>query len=209
MFALFNLLDDKAWFKKPVYDFERVKVCTQSGYRASDICEDTKIMEVPFGGSSSKVCPFHRRIHTDVSGLYRVHGNCYPVSQMRHQAWFVVSPLQELYFKQHSLFYKPLPPFMAGCADDQAVKQMELVYPREGDKIYVPVVESGEKSKCILSATHKDQEVVLYWYLDGEYAGSTRRFHQLSVLPAKGMHELTITDTYGISVHGHFEVLEK
>ena len=209
MFALFNLFDDKAWFKKPVYDFERVKVCTQSGYRASDICEDTKHMEVPFGGSSSKVCPFHRRIHTDASGLYRVHGNCYPVSQMRRQAWFVVSPLQELFFKQHSLFYKPLPPFMPGCADDQAVKQMELVYPREGDKIYVPVVESGEKSKCILSATHKDQEVVLYWYLDGEYAGSTRRFHQLSVLPAKGMHELTITDTYGISVHGHFEVLEK
>ena len=209
MFAIFNSLEKKGWFRKPDYDFDKLKVCVQSGYRASDICPETQMVMVPSGGAGVKACPFHQLIHTDETGLKRVNAGCYPVSKMQHKPWFVISPLQELYFKNHSLFYKPLPPFLEGCGDDQTIRQMELIYPKNGDRMYLPVIETGDRSLCVFSATHKDRSSTLFWHLDGVFMGSTKQYHQLSLRPAAGKHELLITDSEGASVSSVFEVLEK
>jgi penicillin-binding protein 1C len=209
MFSVFNLLSQKTWFNKPQSDLEKIKVCRQSGFKASEICPDAIERYYQKGSRKTLSCPFHKLIHLDETGNYRVNSDCYPVDKMKHVAWFIASPGQEYFFKQKSLFYKPLPPYLGDCSGEAAVKQLEIIYPREGFKIYVPVDQSGEKSKCILKATHKNEATTLFWHLDGNYVGSTQKFHQLSLLPGIGKHSLTISDEEGETSTCNFEVIGK
>lgn len=209
MFAVFNLLDKKGWFPKPVSDMVNVKVCRHSGYRASDVCPDTEIKACQQSAKKTPVCPFHKWINLDESGAWRVNSECYSVGKMKQVPWFIASPVQEYFFKQKSIFYKALPPFLEGCEGGSTFHQLEIVYPRNGVKVYIPVDERGEKSKCILKATHKNTDATLFWYLDGEYMGSTEKFHQVQAIPGGGKHELSITDNHGETVQCSFEVIVK
>jgi len=209
MFSVFNLFSKKSWFTKPTSDMISLKVCKQSGFRASDICPVIEERQCQSESEKTSPCTFHKTIHLDESGSYRVNSNCYAVTKMKQAAWFVASPLQEYFFKQHSLFYKPLPEYLPGCAGDIIFHRLEIIYPRNDFKIYVPIDESGTRSKCIFKATHKNADATLYWYMDGDYSGSTKKYHQLSLLPNKGKHELTITDNSGETSKCNFEVLDK
>lgn len=209
MFSIFNILEQGKWFSVPTSDLSKIKVCKQSGFKASEICNQTEWREYPYGSQKTETCPFHKLVHLDETGQYRVNSDCYPVDKMKHTALFVMSPVQEYFYKQHSLDYKSLPPFLSGCETESSHLQMEIIYPKEDFQIYIPVDQSGEKSRCVLKATHKDQAAILFWHLDGEYIGSTEKFHQLSLTPKRGKHYLEITDETGESLHCNFEVLSK
>ena len=209
MFAVFNLLPAHAWFTVPYQDMMNVVVCRQSCYKASDICPDKIVESIPKNASKTSLCPFHKMIHIDATGQYRVNSTCYPVAQMQHKAWFVSSPVQEYYFKQHSSFYQPLPPYLPQCENEISTHQIDIVYPRPGFKIYIPYGENEEKERLILKATHKNTSATLFWHLDGRYIGSTQKFHQLSVLPSKGKHILEVLDEQGESVSCSFEIVDK
>ncbi len=209
LFSIFNVLPNKTWFNKPTSDVEKINVCKQSGYKASDVCKEVEVKYFQKGCNKTKQCPYHKLIHLDETEQYRVTSNCYSVDKMKHVAWFVVSPTQEYFFKHHSLFYKPLPEFLPGCESDMSIHQMDIIYPRENFKIYVPIDQSGQRSNCIFKAAHKKNNVTIYWHMDGKYIGSTNKFHQLSILPDKGMHILELTDDAGESVKCKFEVVDK
>lgn len=209
LFSIFNVLQSKSWFNKPLSDMEMVSVCKESGFKASEICPNARLQVTPKEGRLTRQCPFHKQIFLDSSATYRVNSNCYPVSKMKTVAWFVATPTQEHYYKQRSVNYKSLPPYLTSCQSEQSIKQLDLVYPRNDFKIYVPVDEQGQKSRCIFKATHKQKEATLYWFMDEQCIGTTQDIHQLSVLPTKGKHKLTITDQLGESVSCEFEMLEK
>lgn len=209
MFSVFNILPKTTWFQKPSSDMISLKVCKQSGYKASNICPETELKDCPNGSEKSKICTFHKLIHLDESEKYRVNSNCYSVDKMKPVAWFITTPVQEYFFKQHSVFYKPLPEYMDGCSSDQNLSQIEIVYPRNDFKIYIPVDERGNRSHCVLKAAHKNNEAIIYWYLDGAYAGSTKKFHQIKSIPTKGKHVITIIDENGESASSNFELIEK
>ena len=69
--------------------------------------------------------------------------------------------------------------------------------------------QSGARGRCILKATHKDPEALLFWHLDGVYIGTTSRFHQLPILPGPGLHVIQVNDEAGESVRCKFEVVGK
>lgn len=209
MFAAFNLFSNKEWFAKPTSDMEWLAVCKQSGFKASAICPDKIKTLVPAGSSKCTACSFHKTIFLDKTEMYRVNASCYPVSEMKQKAWFIASPIQEYFYKQSNLNYRALPPYLENCAVMNTNAQMEIIYPRNDFKIYIPVNEKGELSSCVLKATHKDPKAVLYWYLDGTYITSTEKYHQISVQPQKGRHQLSITDSYGENAVCSFELLNK
>ncbi|HXD92393.1 MAG TPA: penicillin-binding protein 1C [Bacteroidia bacterium] len=209
MFAVFNLLPSHAWFKIPYQDMTKTVVCKQSGYKASDVCPDKIVESVPKNATKTSLCPYHKMIHLNATGMYRVNSNCYPVAQMQHKAWFITSPVQEYYFKQHSSFYQPLPPYLPQCQTEISTHQIDIVYPRPGFKIYIPYEQSEEKGRLILKAMHKNNAATIFWHLDGKYIGSTQKFHQMEVLPAKGKHILEVIDEQGESMTCAFEIVDK
>lgn len=216
LFDIFRLLPNVSlsnapggWFKKPAYNYSYVTVCRQTGFRANIDCPVTDTLQLPPLAGRSPLCPYHSIIHLDASGEYRVNDGCESPANMQQQAWFILPPTMEYYYKQHNHDYKILPPFKAGCLDALGTKMIEVIYPQPGMKIYVPLEMNGQKGKTIFSATHKNNTAKIFWSIDDQFVGTTERYHQLALSPAPGIHLLTLTDDKGNSISRSFEIIEK
>lgn len=208
LFELFRLLPAGKWFESPTGGFTSVSVCRQSGFKAGPDCPVTDQQLLSINTKNAAVCPYHRLIHLDHTGTYRVTENCELPAAMVHQPWFILPPTMEYYYRQKHPEYKLLPAFQPGCINE-TVKPLDIIYPDEGAMIYVPLELSGEKGNTVFTATHRNSTGRLFWHLDDDYLGETNRFHQMAVNPSAGKHILTIVDENGESVTRHFEILDK
>jgi penicillin-binding protein 1C len=86
---------------------------------------------------------------------------------------------------------------------------MELIYPTEVLKIYVPTEIDGSPGKTIFEMAHRNPDAVLYWHVDDEFMGSTKGNHQIAFTPAAGKHHLTVVDNDGRTLSRWFEVVNK
>ncbi|MBL0182618.1 MAG: penicillin-binding protein 1C [Chitinophagaceae bacterium] len=209
LFDIFRLLPNIKWFEKPKYNFSFVPVCRQSGYRANIDCPDVDTLFMPPNGSKVALCPYHKIIHLDATGNFRVTEECESPANMLHKSWFILSPAMEFYYKQRNIDYKPLPPFKPGCTFAETGKLMEIIYPQPEAKIYVPLEINGERGKTVFTAAHRRAGAKIFWSLDDEFIGTTQNFHQIGLNPSPGKHIITLVDENGVSVSRQFEILEK
>jgi penicillin-binding protein 1C len=209
MFDIFRQLPSCDWFKMPRNNFIRVPVCRQSGYRASMDCPDVDTVWAPQNGFKVPLCSYHKIIHLDPTGTFRVNENCTSPSNMISKSWYVLTPTMEWYYKQKNQDYKLLPPFKAGCGYEDNGKNMDLIYPQNNEKIYVPIEINGEQGKTVFTATHRKANAKIYWSLDDEYLTTTERFHQIAISPPPGVHIITIVDDNGESISRQFEIMAK
>jgi len=209
LFDIFRLLPNSKWFEKPKYNFMYVPVCRQSGYRANIDCPDVDTLFMPPNAIKVPLCAYHKIIHLDATGQFRVTEECETPSNMQHKSWFILSPAMEFYYKQRNIDYIPLPPFKPGCGVAETGKLIEIIYPQPDAKIYVPLEINGERGKTIFTAAHRRAGAKIFWSLDDEFVGSTQNFHQVGLNPSPGKHIITLVDENGVSVSRQFEVLEK
>lgn len=209
LFDIFRALPGADWFEPPAYNQTYIDVCKASGFKAGSECnETTKMLVSAAAKTNAPLCPYHRLIHLDRTGTFRVTENCESPSMMQHVSWFVLPPTIEYYYKQKHADYKPLPDFMSGCAV-VTERTLDVIYPEENSRIYVPKEVTGERGRTIFTATHRKTGSKLFWHLDNNFAGTTQKFHQLAFNPSPGKHTLTIVDESGETVTRHFEILEK
>lgn len=204
MFALFGLLPSP-WFTKPVEELVSAAVCHESGYLAGPLCTDADTVEIPFTGTRSPACPYHRTVHLSHDGRYRVNGNCCSPDSMIHPSWFVLPPVQEWYYVRHHPGYRLLPPFRFDCTPEQA-GSMGLVYPRNDTRIFIPVELGGNAGRVIFEAVHRDPKGIIHWHLDGKYLATTRHIHQVELFPSTGNHTLVLVDQMGEELVRNFTV---
>jgi penicillin-binding protein 1C len=209
MFDIFRLLPQTNWFEKPKYNYVYVHVCRQTGFRANVDCENSDTLMMPPNALRSPLCPYHKIIQLDATGLYQVNETCESPANMQHKSWFVLPPSMEFYYKQQNVDYKILPPFKQSCTVAEMQKQMELIYPQNEIKIFVPKEMNGEKGKTVFSAAHRNNAAKIFWTLDNSFAGITQYYHQLALSPAKGLHTITITDELGNSITKKFEIVDE
>lgn len=206
MFDVFSALPFSEWFQVPVDEMSIIEVCAESGYRPGEFCNERKEVMVPKGNKIG-VCPWHERIHLNSEGTYRVNANCYPVSEMQHKNWFVLPPAMEYYYKRQNVLYATLPPLMPGCSETE--QQLEFIYPREWNRLFIPVDLDGTPGKIIFDLAHRSGNVTVYWYLDDHFIGTTKTVHQLELRPKAGWHSITVTDTRGNSITKRFLVVNR
>ncbi len=208
LFDIFRSLPVSSWFQSPQSGFIYLPVCHQSGYKASADCIQADTVLVSEKAANSRVCPYHEIIHLDRTGHFRVNETCEIPSAMQHRSWFVLPPAIEYYYRQRHADYKPLPPFLPNCNDDNR-RSIEIIYPDENAKIYVPLERNGERGRTIFSAADANSNARLLWYIDDAYIGTTSQFHQMAVITAPGLHTLTVSDEGGQMMVRHFSILDK
>lgn len=206
MFDVFSMLPETSWFEAPLDDLVQAVVCSESGYLAGQNCEHTDTLSVVPRGLYSTACPYHRVVHLDSTGRYRVNANCYPVTKMETSSWFVLPPLMEWYYSRKDPTYQKVPPLMQGCSDT-SIPQFEIVYPEWNSHIKIPRELDGSRGSVVLEAAHREQHTDLFWHLDDRYMGTTRKLHRLAVDIGPGEHTLTVVDQHGNSETVKFEVL--
>ncbi len=207
MFDIFSSLPGNSWFKPPVSEMEHISVCSLSGQRAIELCQSVDSISVTRAGLQTKPCSYHKKIHLSADNKYRIHSGCASVTEMISVNWFVLPPIQEYYFKSRNLSYRPLPPFRKDCEDPAVFASMELIYPKPNAKIFVPRELSSLQGSTVFEVAHRNPSMNIYWHLDGNYVGTTRKSHKMPLSPPKGNHVLTLVDENGESLKRSFQVL--
>ncbi|MCX2476544.1 penicillin-binding protein 1C [Pedobacter sp. MC2016-05] len=209
LFDIFRLLPNGKWFETPTTKLRKTKVCKQSGYKAGENCPDVVNEWIPTSGEKTAACPFHKLVHLDRTGTYRVTDQCESVTNMQHKSWFILPPAMEYYYKIKNSDYQSLPAFMIGCENNGGNNVMELIYPKNGAVVYIPLELNGTRGKIVLNAAHRSQNSKIYWHIDNEYVATTSNYHQLAISPAPGKHILTLVDENGERLVQVFTVLDK
>lgn len=210
LFDVFDRLGAKTWFAKPDHALKTVNVCRDDGYLAGGQCA-AMATSIPVDSHFQTVTPFHRRVHLDVQGQYRVHSRCESVSKMQVQDWFVLPPAQELFWRQYHSEYRTLPSWRKDCLNDLGEidddQPMDLLYPHDGSQVFIPRDLDGKRSRVVLQAVHRNQNMTLYWHLDNKYLGESKIYHEQSVSLEPGWHKLLLLDQQGYKLERWFRVL--
>jgi penicillin-binding protein 1C len=199
------------WFEPPWDDLVRIPVCRQSGFRATERCSSDSVW-VPKTGLNAPLCRFHQILHLESTEKWQVNSACENPSSMIHRPFFVISPLEEYYFKLKNAWYQPPPPFRSDCEtgqNDQKNSPMQLIYPKNPTKILVPTELNGQVGRTVFQVAHRAKNIEIFWHLDGQFAGKTSDFHQMSLAPPVGKHVLTLVDISGNRVEMPFEIVGK
>ena len=210
LFDIFDLLPQSKWFDIPRNKLTKAEVCHESGYKAGMNCINIDTVLIPITGLKSKTCPYHQLVHLNKSETLRVSSACASPSNMVHSSWFILPPSMEYYYKLRHRDYRVLPSYSPECINEQeAFRPMELIYPKNNAKVYIPIEIDGKRGKAIFNAAHRSQKSIIYWHLDNEYIATTSDFHQLALAPSPGKHVLTLVDDKGNRLVQRFEVLDK
>ena len=210
LFDIFRLLPAaRDWFEMPLGEMVKINVCKESGYRAGQYCPNVVEQLVPKGGLKAAACPWHRLVHLSADGKWQVTANCELPANMLNKPWFVLPPSMEYYYKTKNYQYHVLPPFKPGCEQADYGNPMELIYPKDNAKVYVPLEADGKRGRIIFNAAHRQPGIKIFWHLDDQYAGETTVFHQVALNPSPGKHKLTLVDSEGNTLQVNFEVLDK
>lgn len=196
MFEVFETLPKSNWFEQPFDEMQEAIICSKSGYKASENCENTSKQWIPLAGERTKKCHYHQLIHLDISGTHRVNSSCEAVANIQHKPWFVLPPLMEFYYKKRHLDYKPLPPFKLACTTGENAT-MDFIYPKANAHVYLPKDFDGKKQELILQLSHSQAASTIFWYLDDTFIGATNTIHTMNILPSIGTHHITVVDEHG------------
>ena len=210
MFDVFQSLPlKKTWFKKPSEHMQKAEICMTSGHLATENCQQTKNVFVPKATADTRGCPYHQIIHLDKEGTSRVNAECVAPSEIQHKSWFIVSPSIEKWYARANPVYIPVPKMSSDCASSLGLERMALIYPKNKQKIYLPVDFTKKRRKMTIEAAITGSESTIFWHLDEQFIGQTQLIHQLEIQPDVGKHILTITDELGTTITARFEVLGK
>lgn len=207
MFRIFETLGGNGNFQMPIADMEMIKICRQSGEKASNLCPDLDIVPISRSASKTPTCKYHRIVHLDQAGNYQVNSICYPVEKMLEKPWFILPPAQAWYYKQFHTNYQEPPEFLEGCIHEGDF--LEMIYPKRFTKVFVPVEIDGNPGRIVFEAAHRNPDTKVYWYLNDQYIGETTHGHQMGIFPSTGMHLLSLVDEVGRSLSIPFEAVNK
>lgn len=207
LFEVAGLLPVRGHFYEPEDEMKKVVVCKKSGYRASQVCDETDTIRVCEAGNRTGLCPYHRLINLDATtGLWRVSSECEPVSNIQVTPWFVLTPVQEWYYVRTHSDYRRLPPYRIDCKPLSA-DVMEMIYPQKGTRVLIPRDFDGKLGRVVFEVAHRIPATEIFWHVDDVYVGSTRNVHQLELNVDTGLHALILVDADGNTLRQTFWVV--
>lgn len=206
MFDVFSMLNPSGWFSQPYDEMVELDICAISGYRAGPDCDNVIHQMVPQACTKMEACPYHKIVHLDNQGLYRVNSGCFEVDRMINISWFVLPPVMEYYYKKRNPQYRSLPPYMSGCGEMENLP-MEMIYPKDTKQVFIPRDLDGTLSRVVFDVAHHDPEARIFWHLDNQYLGETKVIHQKELAAQEGWHTLTLVDVKGNVLEKQFEIV--
>ncbi len=207
MFDVFGILPPTPWFAQPYTEMVQVAVCRTSGMRLSDACPQADTLWVYQRGLETVACKYHRFIHLTADRKYRVHAGCFDMHNAVTEAYFVLPPVQELYYARRKMNYQPLPPFRPDCEPVKTFPVMDWVYPAEKARLFIPKELNGQPGRAIFELSHRQKDAIVYWHLDGQFLGVTQKTHQMPLNPPPGTHLLRAIDQNGQEITCRFSIV--
>ncbi|MBK6830628.1 MAG: penicillin-binding protein 1C [Flavobacteriales bacterium] len=202
LFELFGALPDGRGFDPPYDGMRQLEVCRASGYRAGPDCE-------PLMNNSS--CWKERERPLPLSpphpgGCKRNASRCTRKRRLLRSLVLLTA--------RHGVLLCGEPPGLPPDSpmgrwfpDGRSEQPMQMIYPENGAKLFIPIQLSGERGRVVLHAAHQEPLTVIHWDLDGNYLGSTTGDHRMTTSLNDGEHALTLTDDKGAHLNIGFRAV--
>jgi penicillin-binding protein 1C len=197
------------WFEAPYDDLEERVICAKSGHIAQKNCPNKKKELVPARVSKSLPCPYHERIYLEGQSGKQANLSCFSEEQLRDTSWFVLSPVRAYYYAQHDASYQSPPEWHESCTNEDGSASIQLIYPKSGQTLYLPIDNDGKRNQLVLKAAYTETSGELFWHLDNIYLGKTRERHEMSLDLKPGEYQLHLIDESGKSIRSSFTILEQ
>ena len=207
LFDLVNIMENRNWFSSPDDDLTMIRVCSKSGLRAGPDCPETVEIKACINGLRSEACPYHKIVHLNKTGTFRVTSDCASVSDISNVPWFVLPPAMEYFYRKKHNEYKTLPPVSPDCPGHNDIPAMEFIYPSSGIKIFIPRDQTGLTTKVIPEVVHRNPVKKIFWHLDEKYISTTQYIHQIEIVAEKGIHVITVVDEDGNTEKSVFTII--
>ena len=66
---------------------------------------------------------------------------------------------------------------------------------------------NSQQGSTVFEVAHRNTSINVYWHLDGNFIGTTRKSHKLALTPTAGNHVLTLVDENGETLKRPFIVI--
>lgn len=199
LFDVFRLFPKSNWFTTPYNDLEEKLICKQSGYLAQENC-DASLEWIPKNNKKTENCMFHKLVHLDKDEQFRVNSTCEKIDDIVAKSWFILPPVMEWYYKSKHVNYTTLPPYREDCVDVNQDKKMDFIYPNSNTRIILTKNFEGKVQPVVLKIAHSNSEAEVFWYLNDNYLGSTKTFHEKQVTAPTGTYLITVVDEFGTEI---------
>lgn len=200
MFDIFNYLPKSPrykWFDKSKINLKKVKLCLETGYIAGPHCPRTYWANAPKSLKPRKTCPYHRTIFTTLDEKFQVCSLCWKPDEYKQTNRLFYPPDVSQYLREKGMILSSIPPHKADCPANSETKSMQIIYPVQRAKIWIPRDFDGKLQKITFKVAHRIKNRTVYWYLDDIYQGYTRRNHKWAFEMKKGWHRLDVIDSEG------------
>jgi penicillin-binding protein 1C len=212
LFTLFNMLTSREadlWNEKPLHDLKEVKCCRQSGYPAGSYCGETITIECPKSSYITGKCPFHRRYLVNKTSGRSVCSMCWDGIETKWVNCYIVPPSAREILYRSGLPVDSIPVHADNCMGHKDNTRIEIVYPVDGIKIFIPRDFDGKYEKIVLAVKHNQPSTQLFWYMNGALIGKTIKRHRIAVDLDPGMYDLTVQDEEGFTKSVSFSAYKK
>ncbi len=210
LFDVFNKLPVSAPFSIPYDDMKEVVVCSKSGFIASGNCPEIDTVMVPLTARFKDICHFHKVYVTDTTGEYLIPEECDGKIKTKVIKRFVLTPIEEYYYKKNHPEYKGIPVRKLNCNSTKTgmSSAMEFIYPNANTKVIIPREFTGKKGRVVFKLAHRLQGIKVFWHIDNRFIKETVDFHNIEALVSPGKHILTAIDENGERISRDFEVVK-
>ncbi|OAB80330.1 penicillin-binding protein 1C [Cochleicola gelatinilyticus] len=205
LFDVLDVLPISDWFATPFDELIETEVCSKSGNLAGIFCDNPTTEWIPKEGLKTKACIYHHQVFLNKTETAQVNSSCYELSEMKQKSWFTLPPIQEYYYAPLHPEYKPLPSFASNCLQE-GERTMEFIFPKRNETILLAKDFNEHVNEVIFKLAHRSADATVFWYLDSQFIGATKTFHELAVTPKPGTYVLTATDQEGNEIKLQIEI---
>ena len=201
LFNVFNYLPksrEKAhWFARPDTVLTLVKVCKDTGYLATAECPATEYVPAPQFMRSFVPCRYHKTVYVTTDEKYSVCSLCWEPGKYKKVSRLLYPPDVVQYLRTRGQLINRIPPHKPDCPGLVNTKAVQILYPLENSKLWIPRDFYGTYEKITCKVAHRNTNQVVFWYLDSVYIKETTGDHNLALSLDKGWHELLVIDQDG------------
>lgn len=202
LFDVFNSLPknpELTWFAVQETDLQNVEICRETGFLASQNCPEPIFASAPRHAKPLKICNFHRKIFiSDITG-YEVCSRCWTATEYHAQQMLIFPPDVVQYVRGRGQMVGKSPVHNPECSAIAGNSPIEILYPQENARLWVPRDFGSVLQKVTARAAHRDNRHKIFWYLNNRFLGATENRHEKPLECRQGWNELEIIDETGFS----------
>lgn len=209
---LFNILNalpvksQHSWFKENSRDFVHVKICSHTGFYASENCDEPIHVKAPKNMKPIKTCNYHKKNLYDGKMDFVVCSYCWDEDRIEQNV-LKYPPDVNYYLRANGNLVSREPIHNPACTLAQEKDILQIIYPLQHANVFIPKGFDGDHQPLVGRLASQFPEREVFWYLDDSFLESTRNKQALPLKLRAGKHLLTVVDVMGNKDQVEFSVI--